>query len=259
MSETHNCIRPYYQDASVTIYHGDNREIIPHLGQFDAVITSPPYNMRTRVNNGIYTKREKTKHFSKKYESYHDALSVDDYRDFQNQVLSLALQRAPLAFWNVQIVTGCKEAWFSLIGAWRKNLKDIIIWDKGDGQPSMHGSVINRGYELIMCFEANQTAGRAFSVSHFQRGTMPDVWRLGRGGSGKVEGNNAIFPIDLPIKIMEGWTRIGDEILDPHGGSGTTARAAKDIGRKRTMIELDEKLCETSARRMDQEVLFLGA
>ena len=185
--------RPYYSDEWVTIYHGDNREIMPRLGQFAAVITSPPYNMRTRVNNGRYTTREKTEHFSKKYDAYHDALSVEDYYNFQNEVLTLALQRATLAFWNVQIVTGCKEAWFSLIGAWGKNLKDVIIWDKGDGQPAMHGSVINRGYELIMCFEAVQTAGRAFAVSHFERGTMSDIWRLGRGGSGEVEGNTAIF------------------------------------------------------------------
>ena len=71
--------------------------------------------------------------------------------------------------------------------------------------------------------------------------------------------NPAIFPLDLPLKIMAGWTRPGDAILDPHGGSGTTARAAKDIGRKCTMIELDEKLCETAARRMSQETLALGS
>ena len=251
--------RPYYSDEWVTIYHGDNREIMPRLGQYDAVITSPPYNMRTRIRNGQYTERETGEHFSKKYAGYHDALPVDEYYDFQNEVLTLALQRAPMAFWNVQIVTGCKEAWFGLMGTWRKHLKDIIIWDKGNGQPSMHGSVINRGHELIMCFEAQETGGRAFATSYFERGTMQDIWRLGRGGSGDVEGNTAIFPLDLPLKIMAGWTRPGDAILDPHGGSGTTARAAKDIGRKCTMIELDEKLCESAARRMSQEALSLGS
>lgn len=251
--------RPYYQDEWVTIWHGDNREIMPRLGQYAAVITSPPYNMRTRIRNGEYTEREKGEHFSKKYASYHDALSVEDYYDFQNEVLQMSLEHAPMAFVNVQIVTGCKEAWFKLIGAWSKNLKDIIIWDKGEGQPAMHGSVINRGYEIIMCYEAEQTAGRAFKRSYFERGTMSDIWRLGRGGSGEVEGNTAIFPIDLPLKIMTGWTRPGDAILDPHGGSGTTARAAKDIGRKCTMIELDEKLCEIAAKRMAQECLPLGS
>ena len=33
----------------------------------DLIITSPPYNMRTRIRDGKYTKREKSEHFSKKY------------------------------------------------------------------------------------------------------------------------------------------------------------------------------------------------
>ena len=34
-------MKPYYQDASVTIYHGDAREIIPSLADFDCVVTDP--------------------------------------------------------------------------------------------------------------------------------------------------------------------------------------------------------------------------
>jgi adenine-specific DNA-methyltransferase len=34
---------PYYQDSAVTIYHGDCREIVPTLGQFDLLLTDPPY------------------------------------------------------------------------------------------------------------------------------------------------------------------------------------------------------------------------
>lgn len=45
--------------------------------------------------------------------------------------------------------------------------------------------------------------------------------------------------------------------IDPFAGSGTTGRAAKDLGRKCTMIEREEKYCEIAARRMQQEVLAL--
>lgn len=38
-------MQPYYEEAGITIYHGDCREIVPALGVFDLLLTDPPYGI----------------------------------------------------------------------------------------------------------------------------------------------------------------------------------------------------------------------
>ena len=69
-------------------------------------------------------------------------------------------------------------------------------------------------------------------------------------------------PCPKPLSVMK-WliegSKISGIILDPFMGSGTTLRAAKDLGRKAIGIEIEEKYCEIAARRMSQEVLDFGS
>jgi 23S rRNA G2445 N2-methylase RlmL len=44
---------PYYEDDLVTLYHGDARELLPHLGRHDAAITDPPYGAPADVKAAI--------------------------------------------------------------------------------------------------------------------------------------------------------------------------------------------------------------
>lgn len=69
--------------------------------------------------------------------------------------------------------------------------------------------------------------------------------------------DGAVHPTQKPLALMK-WciTLAGDvkTILDPFAGSGTTGRAAKDLGRKAVLIEREEKYCEIAAKRMSQQV-----
>ncbi len=93
-------------------------------------------------------------------------------------------------------------------------------------------------------------------------GTKPlvkvHVWDGGMR-AGEMDNRTFCHPSQKPTEIM-GWC-IAESIgtlLDPFMGSGTTLRAAKDLGRKAIGIEIEEKYCEIAARRMEQEVLPLN-
>ncbi len=68
-----------------------------------------------------------------------------------------------------------------------------------------------------------------------------------------VIGHPTPKPIELMI-VLVGESR--GVVLDPFVGSGTTLRAAKDLGRQAIGIEIEERYCEIAAKRMAQEVLL---
>jgi site-specific DNA-methyltransferase (adenine-specific) len=51
-------MKPYYQDESVTLYHGDCMEIVPSLGRFDLLLTDPPYGINASSGVGKYGVRK---------------------------------------------------------------------------------------------------------------------------------------------------------------------------------------------------------
>jgi site-specific DNA-methyltransferase (adenine-specific) len=111
--------------------------------------------MRTRVQMEN-TNRENSKHFSKKYKNFNDALNIEDYYFFHKEVINQMLRVSKIIFYNIQIVTGSKEALFKIIGDFNKNIKDIIVWDKRHGKPSMHTGVLNKATELIISLNQMQ-------------------------------------------------------------------------------------------------------
>lgn len=101
----------------------------------------------------------------------------------------------------------------------------------------------------------------------------PGKGRWGRGGQGwygdsaqstvfafgrpkrSVE-HPTVKPLGLMMAHLRNSTRPGDLVLDPFSGSGSTLRAAKDLGRRAIGFEIEERFAEAAAKRLAQESLF---
>ena len=96
---------------------------------------------------------------------------------------------------------------------------------------------------------------RPFLIS--ERANNSDVWTFDT-----VQGYTGKHPCEKPIGMMEHIiktsTREGHTILDPFAGSGSTLRAAKNLGRRAIGFEIEERYCEIIAKRLAQEVLFVA-
>lgn len=222
--------------------------------EVDLVITSPPYNMNLRIRNGKYCSRQIVKEFSTKYQGFSDNMPIDEFYEFHLSVLKELLRVSPIVFYNIQIVTGSKRAFFKIIGELSDYLKDIIVWDKGASQPAMAENVLNRQSELILIFDSTNGISRKFNDAYFERGTLNDVWKIKRG-SKKIKGHSATFPEELVSHIIENFTKIGDTVYDPFMGTGTTALVAKKMNRNYVGSELIEEYADISKTRIFENLL----
>jgi len=215
----------------------------------DLVITSPPYNMNLRIRNGQYCSRQIVKEFSSKYEGFDDNLPIDEFYEFHLNVLKELIRTSSVIFYNIQIVTGSKRAFFKIIGELSDYLKDIIVWDKGNSQPAMAHNVLNRRTELILVFDSKNAISRQFEKANFQRGTLEDIWNIKRGKK-VVDSHSAVFPEELVKTIIDNFSNEGDLVYDPFMGTGTTAVVAKKLNRNYLGSELTDKYFEIINQRL---------
>ena len=232
---------------------GDCLEVMKDIPDksIDMIFTSPPYNMRTRIRNGKYTTREKSEHFSKKYSNFDDALPIDEFYDFHKKCINEMLRISKIVIYNFQIVTGSKEAFFKIVGDFNKDIKDIIIWDKGFGQPAMHEKVLNSSYEFILIMEDDKKCGRVIQNSTFKRGELQNILRINRVNS-KIKGHSAVFPLKLAETIIKNFSNENDTVLDCFAGTGTTAIACINLNRNYILIEKEPKYVNIIRERLKQ-------
>ena len=75
--------------------------------------------------------------------------------------------------------------------------------------------------------------------------------------------DRSIHPTQKPLRLMHHVLELvgqpGEVVLDPYAGTGTTLRAAKNLGYRAIGVEIDERYCDLAAQRCAQEVLELRA
>ena len=124
------------------------------------------------------------------------------------------------------------------------------IWDKPNGAPQMSGDRPATGWEAIAFFH------RAGGAMTWNGGGRRSVFRCNRETGSFTHKTQK--PLRLVKELVSLFSDEGDLLLDPFMGSGTTLRAAKDLGRKAIGIEIEERYCEIAAKRMAQLAMILA-
>jgi len=129
---------------------------------------------------------------------------------------------------------------------WR--LRMTVIWDKGGRGERQSPAHVKRPlltHESILMLVPSDGEKRRVATRYYpEHATDPDmlgsVWHFAPGGDlhAKEQGHHAPFPIELPRRCILLSTQPGDLVLDPFSGSGTTLRAAEQLGRVGIGVDL---------------------
>lgn len=99
---------------------------------------------------------------------------------------------------------------------------------------------------------------KTVDASHRDTKDAHNVWEYGVGDK-KANGHPAPFPEQLASDHILSWSNPGDVVLDPFSGSGTTAKMARETGRRFIGIEVNPEYVEISRKRLAQQVLPMEA
>jgi site-specific DNA-methyltransferase (adenine-specific) len=237
-----------------TIYNEDCLKTMSRMEDksIDLVVTSPPYNLKLRIRDGKYRSRGKDDcSFYKKYQEFDDDMPIDKFYDLHSSIIKEMLRVSKIICYNFQIVTGSKEAFFQIIGDFKKKIKDIIIWDKQHGQPAIGEKVLNSAYEMILIMEDDDKLGRLIQNAQFRRGEMSNILRVTRKKK-PTDVHGAIFPEEVPDALIKAFSKKGDIVYDPFMGSGTTGKMAIMNGRNYIGSEISAEYCAIAEDRIQK-------
>ena len=215
---------PYYQDDSVTLYHGDCLELADLWTVADVLVTDPPYGMAYESNRNRDKRNVKLGR----------PVAADNSTEARDEALALWGEGPALVF-----------------GRWSQPrpaaTRTRLVWDKcvqGTGDLSIPWGPTDEEVYVL--------------GSGFVGPRSPNVLRVQMLMSN--DGARPDHPTPKPVALMEALIAKCPPgvIADPFAGSGSTLVAAKALGRKAIGVELEERYCEIAARRLAQDVLDFG-
>lgn len=244
-------IEPYYSEGGIAIYHGDCREILPQLEPhiFDIVLTDPPYS------SGGMTRSDRNMPTNAKYVLTGTLLDRPDFsgdnRDQRSFLLWCDLwMRDCLRVIKRTGTMACFIDWRQLptltdavqVSGWV--YRGITVWDKTEAARPQKGWFRAQAEFLVLASAGPLEIDRDGISS-------PGVFRYG------VKSADKEHITGKPEALLRDILRTSPKFkfaLDPFCGSGTTLRAAKDLGIRAVGIEIEESYCEIAARKMAQSV-----
>lgn len=228
---------PYYQDEWVTLYHGDCRDVAPDLtpGSVDLLLTDPPYGMA----------------FVSGWTAAKATVKSDGVRQGVRVVRGALNELEPTFSPDMHALVFCHwESWPDFYDnlCHLFSIRNALIWSKGGGGMGDLRHEYAKDYEILL-FGA-KSRGRELR---------------GKRAGAVVSGHRRVppscrhvpfeKPVSLLAELVERHSGPGHLVLDPFAGSGSALEAAKACGRKAIGIELDERLCEVTAKRLAQSSL----
>jgi len=233
-------IKPYYEDESGVIYHGDCLEILPELPDksVDLVLTDPPYgvDVASLSKDGVGGEQAK-----KRYES-------GCYDDRPITLKSIIKRILPLMLGLSDCVAVCA------------GIKTLMLYPQPDW---ILAWIYKKKHSFCPYGFNNWTPILCYGKDPFQqkrKGNAPFAVKTDVIYDNSVvskNGHPTPKPVSFVKKLIERLsTERGELILDPFLGSGTTAVAAKKMGCRYIGIEIEEKYCEIAANRLRQKVMF---
>ena len=256
-----------------TIIRGDTIAEMKKLpsGSIDLIFADPPYWMRTE---GVLTRVEGTD-FDGCDDDWDQFQSLEDYDKFTEDWLTecYRLLKPNGSIW----VIGGMQCIYSIgaimqkLGFWFIN---DVIWHKKNPTPNFMGTRLNNSHETLIWATKSKKAKYTFNYktgkelnndtvteeafAKGERKQLGSVWRIAvcQGTERlKTDDGNKLHstqkPEEILYRVIAISSKIGDVVLDPFGGTMTTAAMAKKLGRQYIMIERDETYCEYGQKRLD--------